>query len=127
MTIVIILEAFVGVRYLIDLVAYPSFDFAWMLLLALMLISFLVAYGLWHFARWAWVISFVLSLFGVISTTYLLAIGGASGGMLFQSIPYIIIDVIVIIILLTRGVRDLFWGTRAGKALVAPSVAPQNP
>jgi hypothetical protein len=59
-------------KVLLDLAAFPSFDVMWMLLLALMLISFLVAYGLWHFAKWAWVISFILSIFGVISTISLL-------------------------------------------------------
>jgi hypothetical protein len=71
------LEAFAGVRYLLGVVAFPSLDITWMLLLALMLVSFLVAYGLWHLAKWAWIISFILSIFGVISTTSLLAIGGA--------------------------------------------------
>lgn len=112
LTIVVILEAFAGVRYLLDIVAFPSFDITWALLSALMLVSFLVAFALWRFARWAWVVSLALSVFGVISTTSLLAIGGASESLLFQTIPSILIDILVIILLLTKGVRSLFWGKR---------------
>jgi hypothetical protein len=34
---------------------------------------------------------------------------------------------IVIILLLTKGVRSLFWGMGAGQAAVVPLAAPQNP
>jgi uncharacterized membrane protein (DUF2068 family) len=74
-----------------------------------MLISFLVAYGLWRIARWAWVISFALSIFGVVSTIFLLALGGVSEALLFVSVPSILIDALVIVILLTKEVRSQFW------------------
>lgn len=118
--IIVFLEAFAGVRYLIDIIAYMTFDPTTMLLIALMVISFLVAYGLWKFAKWAWVISFVLSLFGVISTASLLAINGASEDALFFAVPSIAIDILVIALLLVPEMRKLFWGGRAAKALQAP-------
>lgn len=113
--IVVLLEAFAGVRYLLDIIAYPSFDLAWILLIALMLISFLVAYGLWRIARWAWVISFALSIFGVVSTIFLLALGGVSEALLFVSVPSILIDDLVIVILLTKEVRSQFWSKIVGR------------
>lgn len=124
--IVVVLEVLAGVRYLLDILIYPTLDLTSALLVALMLISFFVAYGLWHFAKWAWILSLVLSLFGVLSTTFLISIGGPTPGLLFQSIPSIIIDVVVIIILISRGVRGMFWG-RKDVQHEEPIKAPQNP
>lgn len=112
--IVVILEALAGVLYLINIIAYllaySTLDLASILFIALMLVSFLIAYGLWKLFRWAWVTSFVLSLFGVISTAFILAISGAPQDALFVAIPSIANDTLVIAILLTGGVRRLFWG-----------------
>lgn len=112
--IAVVLEAFAGVRYLLDAIAFPSFDIIWVVLLALMIISFLVAFGLWRIARWAWVVSLALSLFGVISTVSLLAIGGATEYLLFRSIPSIVIDLFVVVMLLSKTVRGMFWETNRG-------------
>ena len=128
LTIVVILEAFAGLRYLLGVIAYSPTETIWTLNLALVLISFLLAYGLWRIARWAWIISLSLSILGVLSTFSILFANVELGTIFIHYLPSIILDAIVIVILLSKNIKSLFWGTRGGTAsLPSDPTPPQNP
>ncbi len=130
--IVVILEAFAGVRYLLNVLLSLSAiasspDFSWALYLLLMLVSFLLAYGLWHFAKWAWVIALALSILGVISTAPILLITYTSLDLLIAYVPSIALDLLTIALLLMKRLRGLFWGTRSSGDFAPAQAQPQNP
>jgi hypothetical protein len=132
LSVVVFLEVFVGIRYLLNVIIFlsvssPTPDYSWVVYLLLMLISFLVAYGLWNFARWAWLTAVALSVLGVVSTTSLLTFSDTSMALLFQYIPSIALDLLAIALLLMKRVKNLFWGARTGNDLPSPAASPHNP
>ncbi len=113
--IVVFLEAFVAVRYLIYAIVSFSASApmaASLTYIALMAISILIAYGLWRFAKWAWVIAIALSVLGLVSIIPLLAMGGISIEMLWQYVPSIALDMLAIFLLFRKSVKSLFWVTK---------------
>lgn len=105
--IIVGIEAFSGVVYLVNFVALLSMEFSIMSLI-LCCLSFVIAYGLWRVQKWAWLLSFLLSVFGVISGVVVLAISGLYESSIFGRLPMIIIDLLVVGMLLSKDVRVTF-------------------
>jgi hypothetical protein len=130
--IVVFLEVFVAIRYLIYTITFLSIsattpDYSWVIYLILMLVSLLIAYGLWRFARWVWITAIALSVLGVVSTISILVISGASMESIFQYFPSVALDLFTIALLLLRRVKSLFWGPRTGRDSPSVAASPQNP
>lgn len=100
-------EGFSGLIYLVNFLVLLSVTFS-PVLIFLSFLSFAIAYGLWRIKRWAWFLSLSLSIFGVISGMIVLAMTGISESYFFGGAPMIIIDVIVIMMLLSKDVRSAF-------------------
>ena len=105
--IIVGIEVFSGVVYLVNFVALLSMEIS-IMSLVLCCLSFIIAYGLWRVQKWAWLISFLLSVFGVISGIVVLAISGLYESSIFGRLPMIIIDLLVIGMLLSKDVRVAF-------------------
>lgn len=101
------IEGFSGLVYLVNFLALLSIMLS-PILIILSCLSFGIAYGLWRIKKWAWFLSLILSVFGVVSGIIVLGLTGISEGTLFGGAPMIIIDFIVIIMLLSRDVRKVF-------------------
>ncbi len=100
-------EGFSGLIYLVNFLVLLSVTFS-PILMFLSFLSFAIAYGLWRIKRWAWFLSLSFSIFGVISGMIVLAMAGISESYFFGGAPMIIIDVIVIMMLLSKDVRSAF-------------------
>ncbi len=130
--VVVFLEAFVAVRYLIyafaSLQAVTSaLNFVWISYIALMVISTLLAIGLWRFSKLAWIVAVTLSVVGMVSAIPLLASGAASLGMLWNYVPSIALDLLTVFILFRKSVKSLFWGARRGPDMPTAVAPSQNP
>ena len=101
------IEAFSGLVYLVNFLALLSIMFS-PILIFLSFLSFAIAYGLWHIQKWAWLLSLILSIFGAGSGIFVLAFTGVSESSLLGGAPMIILDVIVVIMLLSKDVRRAF-------------------
>jgi len=77
-------------------------------LASLMVISFAIAYGLWKLKKWAWALSFSLSVFGIVSGLAVSFMVGFTESILFQNVPRLLIDLLVVFLLLTKDVRRAF-------------------
>lgn len=100
------IECFSGVMYLVNFLGLLSIDS--LLLLALCILSFGIAYGLWHLQKWAWFLSLSLSLLGAVGGIVVLVFMGISEYSLVGIVPKIILDMLVIFILITKDVRKVF-------------------
>jgi len=130
--VVVFLEAFVAVRYLIyafaSLQAVTSaLNFVWISYIALMVISTLLAIGLWRFSKLAWIVAVTLSVVGMVSAIPLLASGAASLGMLWNYVPSIALALLTVFILFRKSVKSLFWGARRGPDMPTAVAPSQNP
>ncbi|MBC7113486.1 MAG: hypothetical protein H5T34_05675 [Candidatus Methanomethyliales bacterium] len=101
------IEAFSGLVYLVNFLVLLSIIFS-PILLFLCCLSFTIAYGLWRIKKWAWFLSLILSIFGAGSGIFVLAFTGVSESSLLGGAPMIILDVIVVIMLLSKDVRRAF-------------------
>ena len=107
--IVSVIEALAGVFYLpYVFLSLFSADVFFILYLILAAISFAIAYGLSKLWRWAWYLSFILSIFGIITGSISLIGIGLSETALLQGMPRLVIDILVVGILLTNDVRSAF-------------------
>jgi len=71
-------------------------------LVAVGIASIVVAYGLWKGKRWAWIITLILSVIGLISGIIYLALGK------FQEIGHVIINGVIIYYLYRPNVKAFF-------------------
>lgn len=71
-------------------------------LVALAIAYFVMAYGLWKGKRWAWTITLILSVIGIISG--IASIAGGNAGAVF----HIIINVAIIYYLYRPNVKSFF-------------------
>ena len=101
------IEAFSGLVYLVGFLALLSITFS-PILIFLSFLSFAIAYGLWHIQKWAWLLSLILSIFGAGSGIFVLAFTGASESSLFGGVPMVILDLIVVVMLMSKDVRSAF-------------------
>ncbi|MEM3621056.1 MAG: hypothetical protein QXU33_00510 [Candidatus Methanomethyliaceae archaeon] len=101
------IEGFSGLVYLVNFLALLSVTFSPTLML-LSFLSFTIAYGIWSIKKWAWFLSLILSIFGVVTGILVLAFTGISESSIFGRAPMIIIDFILILMLLSKDVRNTF-------------------
>lgn len=101
------IEGFSGFVYLVNFFALLNIMFSPVMML-LSCLNFAIAYGLWRIKKWAWFLSLILSVFGATSGIVALAFIGISESSLFGGAPMIILDIIVIIMLLSKDVRSVF-------------------
>lgn len=107
--IVTVVEGIAGILYVLNLIAFP-FMYLTMTVTAIMaFFSFLIAYGLWKIKKWAWLLSISLSILGLVSGILVLLALAASNSALLWTAPALIIDLMVILTLLTKGVRPTFF------------------
>lgn len=101
------IEGFSGLVYLVNFLVLLSATFSTPLIL-LSFLSFTIAYGLLRIKKWAWFLSLILSIFGVVTGILVLAFTGISESSIFGRAPMIIIDFILILMLLSKDVRNTF-------------------
>lgn len=101
------IEVFSGLVYLVNFLATIGIAFSPVMML-LSCLNFAIAYGLWRIKKWAWFLSLILSAFGATSGIVALAFIGISESSLFGGAPMIILDIMVIIMLLSKDVRSVF-------------------
>lgn len=101
------IEGFSGLVYLVNFLVLFSATFSTPLIL-LSFLSFTIAYGLLRIKKWAWFLSLILSIFGVVTGILVLAFTGISESSIFGRAPMIIIDFILILMLLSKDVRNTF-------------------
>ena len=76
-------------------------------------LDFVVAYGLWVGRKWAWVISIILSIFGIITAVFILFLRPRAGEVLA-----LLIDLVIIFYLIQpRG--EAYFG-RKSAAVITP-------
>ncbi|MGQ9760147.1 MAG: hypothetical protein ACUVQ5_06245 [Candidatus Methanomethylicaceae archaeon] len=103
------IEMLAGGIYAANSLSVLTFDIYLSITLAILsLLSFLIAYGLWRLAKWAWFSSITLSSFGIIGGILSILFTGLTESFLFATLPKIFIDLIVVMILLTKDVRVAF-------------------
>ncbi len=95
------LEIFSGLIYLMYFLALYSPIF-----LIISIIGFIIAFGLLHLYKWAWFLCLFFSLFGVISGISVMIIEFYY--ITISVFPKIIIDIMIILMLLTKDVRKEF-------------------
>jgi hypothetical protein len=95
------LEIFSGLIYLIYFSVFYS-----PILLIMSIISFIIAFGLLRLYKWAWFLCLLISLFGVISGILITIIEWYY--IAISAFPKIIIDIMVILMLLSKDVRKEF-------------------
>jgi hypothetical protein len=89
------------------------------------ILSFVLAYGLWAGKGWAWVLSIVGGIIGLILGVLSLASSLASGGLTLETIAEvvpIILYLVILVYLSTRNVRAFFG--RAGQIAFGPQMGP---
>jgi uncharacterized membrane protein (DUF2068 family) len=77
-------------------------------------VDFVVAYGLWVGKRWAWVISIILSVFGIITAVFTLFLRPRAGEVLA-----LLIDLVIIFYLIQPRVQA-YYGQKS-TAVVTPT------
>jgi len=100
------IEAFAGIRYLLRTLLSPV-EFM-PVTLALMVASFVIAFGLWKMSKWAWYLTLVLSIFGVIGGSAALLLESLTGLDVLAQVPYVLLDAFVIVVLLRKNVRATY-------------------
>ena len=108
MKILAAIEAFAGVSYLLYLIRFETMDPFIALPLAMAVVSFGIAYGLYKIKRPAWLLSMGFSLFGLIFGSAGLLIVGLTFESALVDLPKLILDLITIFLLLSREVRKAF-------------------
>lgn len=93
-------EVLCGFIYLVHFLALPSF-----LYLLLSALSFIIAFGIWRLYKWAWFLCLSVSIIGIVlGISAILALGVESLSMTSK----VIIDLIVILMLVSKDVRNDF-------------------
>lgn len=93
-------EILCGLIYLVYFLALPSFIY-----LLLSALSFIIAFGLWHLYKWAWFLCLSVSVVGMaLGISAIIALGAESLSMASK----IIIDLIVVLMLISKDVRNDF-------------------
>lgn len=84
--------------------------------------SFILAYGLWTGKRWAWILSVIGAIFGIVLGVLIVALSLVSGNGILESLASfvpIVLYVLILVYLSTRNVRA-FFGRLGGVALMRP-------
>ena len=114
---VFIRRRFVGILHLLHGVAY----LIGVVLFVVALLYLGLAWGLWTGKGWAWVISLILAVLGIVAALVFLV-----GGVLW-AIVGLILDAIIVFYLFTPNVRS-FFGERKPAAMPPPATQPpQSP
>jgi hypothetical protein len=87
------------------------FLFGGFVLVAVGIASIVMAYGLWEGKRWAWIITLILSVIGVISGIASIAIGNVGG--IVSAIIRVIIYGVIIYYLYRPNVKAFFGKMQA--------------
>ncbi len=109
--VVTAIEAFAGVRYLLRSILSPVELLPFTV--SLMIISFVIAFGLWKLSKWAWYSSLIISLFGVVSGSAALLHQNLGGVDILAEVPYVLLDAFVAVILLRKNVRATYRISRS--------------
>lgn len=93
------------------------------------ILSFVLAYGLWAGKGWAWVLSIIGAIIGLILGMLSLVSSLVSGGLTLGNVPYVLAELVPIILYLlilvylsTRNVRAFFG--RGGGIAFGPQMFP---
>ncbi|MDI9644616.1 MAG: hypothetical protein QFX35_05295 [Candidatus Verstraetearchaeota archaeon] len=106
--ILVAIEAFAGITYLIYLLRSQYFDAFLALPFAMAFVSFGISYGLYRVKRLAWYLSLSLSLFGLVFGTLGLFLVGLTLDFAVDYVPRILLDLITVVLLLSSNVRRTF-------------------
>ncbi|MBC7127114.1 MAG: hypothetical protein ABC585_01645 [Candidatus Methanosuratincola petrocarbonis] len=102
------IEAFAGVSYILYLIRFQAIDPFVVLPLAMAAISFGIAYGLYRIKRPAWFLSMGFSLFGLVFGSAGLLLVGLTLESALVDLPKLILDLITVLLLLSKDVRKAF-------------------
>ncbi|MBC7120337.1 MAG: hypothetical protein H5T33_01965 [Candidatus Methanosuratus sp.] len=107
MKILVAIEAFAGISYMLYLLQFQVIDWFTALPLIMAIISFGIAYGLYRLKRPAWFLSMAFSLFGLIfgGLGFIIMINAES---VLLDLPKLILDLMTILLLLSKDVRKAF-------------------
>ncbi|MGA2972920.1 MAG: zinc-ribbon domain-containing protein [Candidatus Bathyarchaeia archaeon] len=86
--------------------------------------SFALAYGLWTGKRWAWTLSVIGAIIGIVLGALIVALSLVAGSGILESLAILVpiaLYVLILAYLSTRNVRA-FFGRLGGVALVRPAV-----
>lgn len=102
------IEAFAGLSYILYLIRFQTIDPFVVLPLVMAAISFGIAYGLYRIKRTAWFLSMGFSLFGLIFGSAGMLLVGLTLESALMDLPKLILDLITILLLLSKDVRQAF-------------------
>lgn len=102
------IEAFAGVSYILYLIRFQNIDLFITLPLVMATISFGIAYGLYKIKRIAWFLSMGFSLFGLIFGSAGMLLMGLTLESALLDLPKLLLDLITILLLLSKDVRQAF-------------------
>lgn len=102
------IEAFAGLSYILYLIRFQTIDPFVVLPLFMAAISFGIAYGLYRIKRAAWYLSMGFSLFGLILGSAGMLLMGLTLESALVDVPKLLLDLITILLLLSKGVRQAF-------------------
>lgn len=102
------IEAFAGVSYILYLIRFQTIDPFVVMPIVMAAVSFGIAYGLYKIKRVAWFFSMGFSLFGLIFGSAGMLLVGLTLESALVDLPKLLLDLITILLLLSKDVRKAF-------------------
>lgn len=103
-----LIEAFAGISYIFYILRMPALDMFLALPLAMSILSFWIAYGLYKIKRLAWFLSMGFSLLGLVFGGIGFILSGITIESALLDLPKLLLDLLTIALLLVKDVRKAF-------------------